>query len=505
MARTLVGLVLSRRARPGCGTYGGTPPVRHRPGRRSGGAAARRSRSRPGWPPSRREVGALQQRAGVVQALREQPLAGRGAGLGREAAGEGALRHGRPLGEHAHRLVLGEVLAHPGQQRGQAVRACSRAPAGRCTGAGRRRAGAAPPSGGRSGWRPTAPSSQRTWCRQASMPAAVPALVITRSSSTKSTSGSIRRLGEAPLELVGVPPVGGAGAAVEQPGLAEQERAGADREHPGAAGVGPAEDVEDAPRTAGPGVVVGRGDHEVGVVGSLQPVRRGDGDRRCPSPSAHRGVSEQARKSIAGTPSSVRSTPKTSCTTPSSKKPGRCGTTTAARGQSHAGQYGRNCAEDCQSCHWWQEHAESKLTAMTIFAALILVAMIAGIAAAPGAQQPASARACPDLTVRSDAPTSRATAGPRAPQPTVEDVSAQDSRRTTEFSPRADRESQSSSGSSRRASQVASRSTGVSNSGCTSTNSWSRSASQARVTSSSPRLVCELLDPAVGEVHGRLR
>jgi hypothetical protein len=40
-----------------------------------------------------------------------------------------------------------------------------------------------------------------------------------------------------------------------------------------------------------------------------------------------------------------------------------------------------------------------------------------------------------------------------------------------------------------RASQVANRSTGVSNSGCTSVNSWSRSASQARVTSSSPRRV----------------
>src|SRR5689334_978548 len=44
-----------------------------------------------------------------------------------------------------------------------------------------------------------------------------------------------------------------------------------------------------------------------------------------------------------------------------------------------------------------------------------------------------------------------------------------------------------SSGSSSRASQVARRSTAVSNSGWVSVNSWSRSASQARVTSSSPR------------------
>jgi hypothetical protein len=32
-------------------------------------------------------------------------------------------------------------------------------------------------------------------------------------------------------------------------------------------------------------------------------------------------------------------------------------------------------------CHWWQETVEGKLTAMTLFAALILIAMVAGIAA----------------------------------------------------------------------------------------------------------------------------
>ena len=58
-----------------------------------------------------------------------------------------------------------------------------------------------------------------------------------------------------------------------------------------------------------------------------------------------------------------------------------------------------------------------------------------------------------------------------------------------------------SSSSSRRASQVANRSTAVSNSGWRSVNSWSRSASHAKVTSSSPRRLLELLDAAVGEVH----
>ncbi len=41
------------------------------------------------------------------------------------------------------------------------------------------------------------------------------------------------------------------------------------------------------------------------------------------------GVSVQARKSMAGTPSSVRSTPKTSWITPTSNSPGRGGTTMA--------------------------------------------------------------------------------------------------------------------------------------------------------------------------------
>src|SRR3712207_7320213 len=44
--------------------------------------------------------------------------------------------------------------------------------------------------------------------------------------------------------LVGVPPVGGAAAVVEQAGRAERERAGAHAHHPGAAVVRPAQRVE---------------------------------------------------------------------------------------------------------------------------------------------------------------------------------------------------------------------------------------------------------------------
>ena len=87
--------VVSAAARPGVRKRrrysAGATPTR---GRRSGGAAAPRSRSRPGRRPSRSARSVLSSRvAGVVQPLGEQPLAGRRAGLGGEAAGEGALGH----------------------------------------------------------------------------------------------------------------------------------------------------------------------------------------------------------------------------------------------------------------------------------------------------------------------------------------------------------------------------------------------------------------------------
>ena len=63
--------------------------------------------------------------------------------------------------------------------------------------------------------------------------------------------------------------------------------------------------------------------------------------RRVGSP----GVSEQARNSIGGTPSSVRSIPKTSWTTPISKSPGRGGTTMATVCNVMPRQYGRKLAE----------------------------------------------------------------------------------------------------------------------------------------------------------------
>ena len=211
----------------------------------------------------------------VVQPLCQQPLAGRGAGLGGEAAGEGALGHRRPLGEQRARAGPRRGARASRSAAGSGCRRCSRGPAGRCTGAGRRRAAAAPPSGGRSGWRPTAPSSQRTWCRQASMPAAVPALVIIRSSSTKSTSGSTlasgnRRFSSSVCRQCVVQarpsssPASPSRNAPEHTESTQAPRACARRK------------TSSTCLGRRLGVVVGRRDHEVGVLGCGQPVRGGE-------------------------------------------------------------------------------------------------------------------------------------------------------------------------------------------------------------------------------------
>jgi hypothetical protein len=74
-------------------------------------------------------------------------------------------------------------------------------------------------------------------------------------------------------ELVGVPPVGGAGTTVEQTRVAEQEGSRADRQHPGTSGMGTPEDLEDGLRGRGIGVTaVRRGDDQVGLVRGVQPV-----------------------------------------------------------------------------------------------------------------------------------------------------------------------------------------------------------------------------------------
>ena len=175
------------------------------------------------------------------------------------------------------------------------------------------------------------------------MPAAVPALVITRSSSTKSTSGSTVAAGKR-AQLVGVPPVGGARATVEQPGVAEEERAGADPEHPGAPGVGAPEDVQHRLRRWLV-AVVGRRDHQVGV--RPRPPARAAKVIDIPlsigmgSP----GRSVQARKSIAGHAVVGAVDPEDLLDHAELEQRPGAGGRIMATGNVHAYQYGRNSAE----------------------------------------------------------------------------------------------------------------------------------------------------------------
>ena len=67
------------------------------------------------------ELGRLQQAAGVLDAVSEQPLLGRAPGLGDEVPGEAACAHLRVAGEVADGHGLGEVLEGPGASVGEAV------------------------------------------------------------------------------------------------------------------------------------------------------------------------------------------------------------------------------------------------------------------------------------------------------------------------------------------------------------------------------------------------
>ena len=117
-----------------------------------------------------------------------------------------------------------------------------------------------------------APSSVRTMCRAASMPAAVPAPVTTLPSCTKSTSGSTSVFGNSSARrsvyiqwVVDRRPS-------STPGMAERERARAHREHPGAAVDGVADDVEHALVGGGADERGGHGD-EVGLVREVEALR----------------------------------------------------------------------------------------------------------------------------------------------------------------------------------------------------------------------------------------
>jgi hypothetical protein len=167
-------------------------------------------------------------------------------------------------------LLLVEVLAHPGEQRGEAVRV-----------AGRHRqidvlALATVPLR----WHHHPPGDLVRDCGTELAPDVVQAGI---DPGRRACAGDhpvvldeqdvgVDRCGrEAILQLFGVHPVCGAGASVEQACFTEQERPRADREQPGSARVRPSEDVEDLLR--GPlVVVVGGCDQQVRALGSGEPV-----------------------------------------------------------------------------------------------------------------------------------------------------------------------------------------------------------------------------------------
>ena len=121
------------------------------------------------------------------------------------------------------------------------------------------------------------PSSVRTRWRQASMPAAVPALVmigpVLDVEHVEVDVGAGAHLGQPG----GIPPVGGAGAALEQAGRREREGAGAHRQDAAVAGDRLAQDLEDL-RLEGSVDAAGRHRDEIGVPGGIEPVGGDDPD-----------------------------------------------------------------------------------------------------------------------------------------------------------------------------------------------------------------------------------
>ena len=199
---------------------------------RSGAAAPRRCRSRTaGRSPrcSRRSARASPGHARRAAAITQR--GGRRAGLRAEPPGEGPLatsnaraaRSGTVSSSSRFSTIQASSGASVSASHGSGVSTYCAWPPSRCGGTTIRRAMAVAAA---------APSSRRTRCRHASMPAAVPALVITAVvvdvEDRRGRPGPPGTAGQ----LVGVHPVRGAPAAVEQPGLAEREGAAADAQHP---------------------------------------------------------------------------------------------------------------------------------------------------------------------------------------------------------------------------------------------------------------------------------
>ena len=181
---------------------------------------------------------------------------------------------------------------------------------------------------------------------------------------------------EAPGEVVGVAPVRGGAAAVQQAGPPEQERARADRQDAGAAVDGVAQRLEHLVR-------------HVAVAAARPGPRRGRPARAAPGPwlgtrsnpygvRTGRPPGEQTSKAKAGSPSAERSTPKTSHTTPSSNGSTPSSTTTAT--SATMPRVWQELVDLWQSCHSWRDVEESTVPAMTLLL-LLLVLLVAVVVA----------------------------------------------------------------------------------------------------------------------------
>ena len=267
-------------------------------------------------------VGLLQQLLGEQDALAGQPAQRRGPGLLDEPAGEGPLGQVRPLGQLPDGDRLGQVALHPADDLAQRV-----------TGQHGHRLvhvlGLAAVPVRRDDHPPGDPVGHPGALLLAhQVQAGVDARRGARAGDDQ-VLVHVEHVGvdhglRVPLgQFGGLPPVRRAPPPVQQARRAEGERAGAHAQHPGAAGHRGLQGLDHRRRE-----LAGRPGGTAGVVAPRTPRpgrRRPAGPGRSladtvkPADDAERtGLPATTAKSYRGSPSSVRSTPKTSQTTPSS-------------------------------------------------------------------------------------------------------------------------------------------------------------------------------------------
>ena len=158
-------------------------------------------------------------------------------------------------------------------------------------------------------------------------------------------------------QLVGVPPVRGAGPAVEQAGLAEHERAGAQRHDPRAALV--RRRAASRARTPGPGGRPALAGTAIRSASSARARSCSTVHRRSPpwvrtGRAAGRADGEVHHRRA---PRRSGRIPQASCSTPSSKgaTPSKARTATLLIMPPMVPQSWQKIDGECHSCHWWQD------------------------------------------------------------------------------------------------------------------------------------------------------